>query len=84
MAASAGGCTATTAVGRSVVGNLLKLVPAIGTVAGGVINAGTALALTEALGHLYSEVVSRLLVEKEGDVSSDDIIEELKKAWKNR
>lgn len=84
LAASVVGCTATTAVGRSVVGNLLKLVPAIGTVAGGVINAGTALALTEALGHLYSEVVSRLLVEKEGDVSSDDIIEELKKAWKNR
>lgn len=84
LAASVVGCTAVTAVGRSVVGNLLKLVPGIGSVAGGVINAGTALALTEALGHLYSQVVSRLLVEKEGDVSSDDIIGELKKAWENR
>ena len=84
LAASVVGCTAVTAVGRSVVGNLLKLVPGIGSVAGGVINGTTAFALTEALGHLYSEVVSRLLVEKEGDVSSDDIIEELKKTWKNR
>ena len=84
LAASVVGCTAATAVGRSVVGNLLKLVPGLGSVAGGVVNGATAFTLTEALGHLYSEVVSRLLVEKEGNVSSDDIIEELKIAWANR
>jgi small GTP-binding protein len=84
LAASVVGCTAATTVGRSFVGNLLKLAPGIGSAVGGVINGATAFALTEALGHLYSQVVSRLLVEKEGDVSSDDIIDELKKAWKNK
>lgn len=36
--------------GRSAVGNVLKLVPGVGTVAGGMINATVALTITEAMG----------------------------------
>lgn len=37
-------------LGRSAVGNLMKLIPAAGTVAGGAVNATVALAITETLG----------------------------------
>lgn len=41
---------AVSAIGKGVAGNLLKLIPGIGTVTGGVINGGVAVALTEAIG----------------------------------
>lgn len=37
-------------LGRSLVGNVLKFVPAVGTIAGGAINATVATTITEALG----------------------------------
>ncbi|GBG96889.1 YcjF family protein [Lactococcus termiticola] len=37
-------------LGRSAVGNLLKFIPAVGTIAGGVINASVASIITESLG----------------------------------
>lgn len=42
--------TAVSALGKGVAGNLLKLVPGVGTVAGAFINAGVAVAFTEAMG----------------------------------
>jgi uncharacterized protein (DUF697 family) len=37
-------------LGKSLVGNVIKIVPGVGWIAGGVINAGVAASLTEALG----------------------------------
>lgn len=42
--------TATSAIGKGVVGNLFKLIPGIGSIVGGVVNAGVAVSLTEAIG----------------------------------
>lgn len=43
--------TTATAVGKSLVGNLLKFIPGVGTVAGAVINGGVAVVLTEMIGN---------------------------------
>lgn len=37
-------------LGRSAVGNIIKFIPAVGTVSGAVINASVAVSITEALG----------------------------------
>jgi uncharacterized protein (DUF697 family) len=42
--------TVATAFGRSVVGNLIKLIPGLGSILGGVINAAVAATFTEVLG----------------------------------
>ncbi|HEM4815013.1 TPA: GTPase [Streptococcus suis] len=42
--------TMVSALGKSLAGNLLKLIPVAGTVAGGTLNAGVSIAFTEALG----------------------------------
>ena len=49
----------TTAAGRSIVSALLKLIPGAGSIAGGVISAATASALTAALGEAYIVVMVR-------------------------
>lgn len=43
-------------LGKSLVGGLLKLIPGIGTIAGGMINAGVASLITSALGFAISEI----------------------------
>ena len=52
------GVTALAQVGKTVVANLLKLIPGPGTLAGGVISAATAIAITEAIGHAYIKLLS--------------------------
>ena len=37
-------------LGKSAVGNILKVIPVVGTVTGGMVNASVAVAITEALG----------------------------------
>ena len=49
--------TMASSVGKSLAGNLLKFIPGVGTIVGGTLNAGVAVAFTEALGN---EVVSKL------------------------
>ena len=49
-----------TTVGRHVVVNALKFIPGIGTVAGMVLGASTALAITEALGWLVADDFCRI------------------------
>ena len=46
--------------GRAVASNLLKAIPGVGTVAGGVIGASTAAALTEALGWVIADDFYRM------------------------
>jgi uncharacterized protein (DUF697 family)/GTP-binding protein EngB required for normal cell division len=57
------GVTGATFAGRAIASNLIKLIPGIGTTAGGVISATTASALTIALGESYISVLSSIFIE---------------------
>ena len=59
-----------TVLGKTVVTNILKFIPGIGTVAGGAISAGTAGVITAALGEAYIGVMELVF---KGDMSIDDI-----------
>lgn len=54
------GSAGTTILGRSLVANLLKLIPGVGSVAGGVISATTAGILTTALGEAYIQIMIKI------------------------
>lgn len=57
--------------GIMLAGSLLKLIPGIGTIAGGMINAGVAGSITYAVGYAFTELSERLLLaEIEGGESS--------------
>lgn len=51
------GITAVAQVGKAVVSNALKFIPGVGSVIGGAISATTAIALTQAIGHAYIQVL---------------------------
>lgn len=68
------GSAGATVLGRTVVSNILKLIPGAGTAAGAVISGGTAAAITYALGEVYIQLlinVSRGEM-KFTDISSDE------------
>ncbi|CAI0801918.1 GTPase [Serratia fonticola] len=52
------GITAIAQVGKAVVANALKFIPGVGSIIGGAISATTAIALTEAVGHAYIQVLT--------------------------
>lgn len=54
------GVGVTQSAGRAIVSNILKALPGVGTVAGGVIGASTAAALTEALGWVIADDFYRM------------------------
>ncbi|GGH70638.1 GTPase [Compostibacillus humi] len=54
------GSSAATLVGRAIVGNLLKIIPGVGTVAGGLINGTVASAITTSLAFAYIKVCEKL------------------------
>lgn len=54
------GTTGTTVAGRTIVTNMLKLIPGAGSVVGGAVSAATASALTAALGEAYIVVMVRV------------------------
>ena len=62
------GTTAIAQVGKTVVSNLLKLIPGPGTLIGGAISATTAAALTEAIGHAYIQVLVNFYDKEKGVV----------------
>ena len=64
------GAGGATLLGKTVVSNLLKLIPVAGTVAGGAISAGTAGVITAALGEAYIGVMELVF---KGDMSIDDL-----------
>ena len=64
------GAGGATVLGKTVVSNILKFIPGIGTVAGGAISAGTAGVITAALGEAYIGVMELVF---KGDMSIDDI-----------
>ena len=68
------GTAGATFLGRAVVSNLLKFVPGMGTIAGGVISAGTAAGLTTALGEAYVAVLAKLFTASEGEAPEPEAI----------
>ena len=61
--------------GKSLAGNLLKFIPGVGTIAGGTLNAGVAVAFTEALG---IAVVSKLREADNADsIDLDNVIKDV-------
>lgn len=74
-----------TIIGRAIAANLLKLIPGVGSVAGGVISAGTAAAVTTAFGEAYIQTLAHLLSKKEiSEISQSEILEELKDRFKGK
>ena len=59
-----------TLLGKTVVSNLMKLIPGVGTIAGGAISASTAGALTAALGEAYIGIMTLVF---NGEMSIDDL-----------
>lgn len=64
------GTGGTTLLGKTVVSNLVKLIPGVGTVAGGAISAATAGVLTAALGEAYIGIMTLVF---NGEMSIDDL-----------
>lgn len=62
------GVTAVAQVGKAIASNLLKLIPVAGSVVGGAVSAATALAITEAVGFAYIEVMKKYFDDKSGRV----------------
>lgn len=78
--ASIGGTGGATFLGRYVVSNLLKFIPAVGTVAGGIISGSTASIITTALAMAYIEVL--VIISKseiKGETLSSTRVEQLMK-----
>ena len=82
-ALSAGGATL---VGKTIASNLPKLIPGLGSIAGGVISAGTAGVVTLAMGKAFIEVCKAVRMGKlsEADVTSSKGVDMLKKGFKEQ
>lgn len=75
-----------TLLGKTIATNLIKLIPGAGTIAGGAVSAGTAGAITLALGKAYVQVCKAI---KMGELNQSDLtkkagIERLKKEFKSQ
>jgi uncharacterized protein (DUF697 family)/predicted GTPase len=81
---SVAGVSSTTIMGKSLVSNLLKFIPGVGTIAGGAISASVASLLTLTLGLAYINVLKYIFEEelKGNDVSSESIKEKMKEEFK--
>lgn len=64
------GAGGATVVGRTIVGNLMKLLPGVGTAAGGAISGATAGLLTTALGEAYILMMEKLY---KGELRNEDL-----------
>lgn len=67
------GAGGATVLGKTVVSNLLKLIPGVGSVAGSAISAGTAGVLTAALGEAYIGIMTLVF---NGEMSIEDLATE--------
>lgn len=80
IVASAAGAGGATYAGRVVFANLLRLFPGAGTIAGGVIAASTAAAMTTALGEAYIATLSTVFSRSPADqIDPADVAAELKR-----
>lgn len=77
LVSSALGAGAGTFAGRTLVANLVKMVPGAGTVAGGIISGGTAAAMTTAIGEAYIAALSALLKDNpDRELTAEEVTEE--------
>lgn len=67
------GAGSATVIGRTIVSNILKFIPGIGTAAGGTISGATASLLTTALGEAYILVMEKIY---KGEIKKDDLYSE--------
>lgn len=86
LATAALGVGGATVIGKTVVSNLMKLIPGIGSVAGGAISAGTAGIITLALGKAYIEVCRAVKMGKlrQDDLTKKEGLDMLKKSFKEQ
>ncbi len=80
LISSAIGVSGATFVGRTIVVNILKFFPGVGTVAGGAISATTAATVTAALGEAYIAVLAEILSEDADAALNMEIIGQKLKA----
>ena len=64
------GAGGATILGKTVVSNILKLIPGVGTVVGGAISGATAALITTALGEAYILLMTQIF---KGEMSVSDI-----------
>jgi small GTP-binding protein len=82
LLASVGTGAVATIAGRSIVTNLLKLIPGAGTIAGGAIAAATAAALTTAFGEVYIATLVKLMEKSGGEPpTADEILKTFKEQY---
>ena len=67
------GTAGATVLGKTAVSNLLKMIPGVGTVAGGAISGSTAGLLTAALGEAYIGIMEMVF---KGDMKMEDLYSE--------
>ena len=67
------GSAGATVLGKTIVSNLLKLIPGVGTVAGGMISGTTAGLLTTALGEAYILIMEMIYT---GEINKEDLYTE--------
>lgn len=80
LLASAIGVSGSTILGRTLVLNIIKLVPGVGTIVGGVISGATAFTITAGLGTAYIAVLTEIFSENPDAVpNAEDIGNRLKK-----
>lgn len=90
IASGVGGIAGATVAGKTIVSNLLKLIPVAGTIIGGAISGTTASALTTALAFSYIEVMKRVASNQyegkttESEEISQMMYEELKKHFNKK
>ena len=84
LAVAALGVGGATVLGKTFASNLLKLIPGVGSVAGGAVSAGTAGVITLALGKAYIEVCKAIKMGKlnQNDLTKKEGREMLKRAFK--
>lgn len=85
LVSSVAGTVGATMAGRAIVGTLIKLIPGVGSAAGGAISAATAATITTTLGESYTQVLSRLLESTHGATPDAAVVaQSLRKALAER
>lgn len=86
IVSSIAGVSGAAITGKTLVSNLIKFIPGVGTFVGTVISSSVAIAITTALGISYINVLKYILEEeaKGMQISIDDIVEKTKYEFKNQ
>ena len=80
------GTTGATSAGKKIVSNIFKMIPGVGTIAGGAISAATAATLTTALGETYIVILGQIAKGKISlaDLSTKKVKREMQHEFKDQ